>query len=156
MNPVHIYLQTTVRQLICRRITQLRFRAQRHGTDCLKIRIDSRTPAGPLPEAPGYLAGHPLSSGFLNNFQVVGFADVGTAWTGWNPWDNENAWNTEIIQNGPMTITIDANRDPIVAGYGFGARAQLLGYFIRLDWAWGLENMKTQPRMFYLSLSLDF
>ena len=103
-----------------------------------------------------YLAGHPLSSGFLNNFQVVGFADIGTAWTGLHPFSDENAWNTEVIVNGPMTITIDANRDPIVAGYGVGARAQLLGYFIRLDWAWGVENMKVQPRMFYLSLSLDF
>ncbi len=103
-----------------------------------------------------YLAGHPLGSGFLNNFQVVGFADVGTAWTGLHPFDDENAWNTEVIVNGPMTITIDANREPIVAGYGFGLRAMLLGYFIRMDWAWGVENMVVQPRMFYLSLSLDF
>jgi len=103
-----------------------------------------------------YLAGHPLGSGFLNNFQVVGFADVGTAWTGLHPFIGDNAWNTEIIENGPMTITIDANRDPVVGGYGFGVRSQLLGYFIRLDWAWGVENMQVQPRMFYLSLSLDF
>jgi hypothetical protein len=103
-----------------------------------------------------YLAGHPLGSGFLNTFQVVGFADVGSAWTGLHPYSNENAWDTEVIVNGPMTITLDANRDPIVAGYGFGIRAQLLGYFIRLDWAWGVENMEVQPRMFYLSLSLDF
>ncbi len=103
-----------------------------------------------------YLIGHPLSSGFLNNFQVVGFADVGSAWTGLHPFTEENAWDKEVIVNGPMTITLDANRDPIVAGYGFGIRSQLMGYFIRLDWAWGLENMEVQPRMFYLSLSLDF
>lgn len=103
-----------------------------------------------------YLLGHPLSSGFLNNFQVVGFADVGSAWTGLHPFSDENAWDTEVIVNGPMTITLDANRDPIVAGYGFGLRSRLLGYFIRLDWAWGVENMEVQPRMFYLSLSLDF
>ena len=81
---------------------------------------------------------------------------MGTAWTGLHPFNDDNAWNTEVIENGPMTITIDANRDPIVAGYGFGVRSQLLGYFIRLDWAWGVENMQVQPRMFYLSLSLDF
>jgi len=86
----------------------------------------------------------------------VGFADVGAAWTGLDPFSGENAWDTEVITNGPMTITLDANRDPIVAGYGLGARAMLLGYFIRLDWAWGVENMEVQPRMFYLSLSLDF
>lgn len=104
-----------------------------------------------------YLVGHPLSSSFLNNFQVVGFADVGSAWTGLHPFKkDQNAWNTEVITNGPITITLDANRDPIVAGYGFGVRSRLLGYFVRLDWAWGLENMEVQPRIFYLSLSLDF
>lgn len=103
-----------------------------------------------------YLIGHPLSSGFLNNFQLVGFADLGSAWTGLHPFSEENAWDTEVITNGPMTITLDANRDPIVAGYGVGIRSQLMGYFIRLDWAWGVENMEIQPRMFYLSLSLDF
>ncbi len=103
-----------------------------------------------------YFAGHPLASAFLNNFQVVGFADVGTAWSGAHPYAEDNAWDREVIVNGPMTITLDANRDPIVAGYGVGIRSRLLGYFIRLDWAWGLENMKVQPRMFYLSLSLDF
>ncbi len=103
-----------------------------------------------------YLAGHPLASGFLNNFQVVGFADVGSAWTGIHPFTENNAWDKEVITNGPMTITLDANRDPIVAGYGAGVRAQMMGYFIRLDWAWGVENGEVQPRMFYLSLSLDF
>lgn len=103
-----------------------------------------------------YMAGHPLSSGFLNNFQMVGFFDIGTAWTGPHPYSGDNAWDKEVIYNGPMTITLDANRDPIVAGYGVGVRAMLLGYFIRLDWAWGLENMEVQQRMFYLSLSLDF
>jgi len=122
----------------------------RNGSNFVVINTELRWPIF------RYLAGHPLGSGFLNNFQVVGFADVGTAWTGLHPFNDENAWNTEVIVNGPMTITIDANRDPIVAGYGIGARAQLLGYFIRLDWAWGVENMKVQPRMFYLSLSLDF
>jgi hypothetical protein len=122
----------------------------RNGSNFLVINTELRWPIF------RYLAGHPLSSGFLNNFQVVGFADIGTAWTGLHPFDDENAWNTEVIENGPMTITLDANREPIVAGYGFGLRAQLLGYFIRLDWAWGVENMSVQPRMFYLSLSLDF
>ncbi|MDF1575288.1 MAG: hypothetical protein P1P86_08880 [Bacteroidales bacterium] len=122
----------------------------RNGSNFLVINTELRWPIF------RYLAGHPLGSGFLNNFQVVGFADVGTAWTGLHPFNDDNAWNTEIIENGPMTITIDANRDPIVGGYGFGVRSQLLGYFIRLDWAWGVENMQVQPRMFYLSLSLDF
>ncbi len=103
-----------------------------------------------------YFAGHPLKSNFLNSLQVVGFADVGTAWSGKSPWSGTNAYDTEVIKNGPITVTLDTNRDPIVAGYGAGARFQLLGYFIRADWAWGIENHYTLPRVFYLSFSLDF
>jgi hypothetical protein len=31
-----------------------------------------------------------------------------------------------------------------------------LGYFVRLDWAWGIEDNKILDRIFYFSLSLDF
>lgn len=103
-----------------------------------------------------YFANHPLGSNFLNTFQVVGFFDIGTAWSGVDPWSNENAYDSEVIENGPVKVTLDSNREPIVAGTGFGLRAQLLGYFIRADWAWGIENNVLLPRIFYLSFSLDF
>jgi hypothetical protein len=103
-----------------------------------------------------YFAGHPLKSNFLNSLQVVGFGDIGTAWTGKTPWSRENAYNDEVISNGAVTVTLDSNRDPIVAGFGAGARAQLMGYFIRADWAWGIENNYLLPKIFYLSFSLDF
>lgn len=103
-----------------------------------------------------YLANHPLSNAFLQNFQAVGFFDIGTAWSGKHPWSGENAYDNDIIYQPPIEIEIDAQREPIVAGYGFGVRSQLFGYFIRLDWAWGIENMQVLPYVFYLSLSLDF
>jgi hypothetical protein len=103
-----------------------------------------------------YFAGHPLRSNFLNSLQVVGFGDIGTAWSGRSPWSGESAWENEVIVSGPVTVTIDSFRDPIVAGFGAGARAQILGYFVRADWAWGIENNFLLPRIFYLSFSLDF
>ncbi len=103
-----------------------------------------------------YFAGRPLRSNFLNSLQVVGFGDIGTAWSGKSPWSGENAYDTEVITSGPITVTLDSNREPIVAGFGAGARAQLMGYFIRADWAWGIENSYILPRIFYLSFSLDF
>jgi hypothetical protein len=103
-----------------------------------------------------YFVGHPLRSNFLNSLQVVGFGDVGTAWSGKSPWLGNNGYDTEIISNGPVTVTLDSNREPIVAGYGAGLRAQLLGYFVRADWAWGIESHYRLPRIFYLSFSLDF
>ena len=103
-----------------------------------------------------YFAGHPLRSNFLNSLQVVGFGDIGTAWSGKSPWSGKNGYDTEKIVNGPVTVTLDSNREPIVAGFGAGARAQLFGYFVRADWAWGIENHYLLPRIFYLSFSLDF
>jgi Tol biopolymer transport system component len=103
-----------------------------------------------------YFAGHPLRSNFLNSLQVVGFGDIGTAWSGKSPWAGENAYDTEVIKNGPVVVTLDSNRDPIVAGVGGGLRALISGYFIRADLAWGIENHYILPKVFYLSFSLDF
>ncbi|TSA34613.1 MAG: hypothetical protein D4R64_11345 [Porphyromonadaceae bacterium] len=103
-----------------------------------------------------YFANKPINSDFLNNFQIVGFFDLGTAWSGPTPWDKRNHLNREVIKNGPLIIVIDKGNEPIVSGFGFGLRSRLLGYFVRADWAWGIENHTILPRIFYLSLSLDF
>jgi len=103
-----------------------------------------------------YLAGHPLRSNFLNSLQVVAFGDIGTAWSGKSPWSGQNGYDIQKFENGPVKVVLDSNREPIVGGYGFGARAQIFGYFIRADWAWGVENHYVLPNIFYLSFSLDF
>lgn len=103
-----------------------------------------------------YFAGHPLRSNLLNSLQIVGFGDIGTAWSGSDPWSGDNGYDTRIIEQGTVKVTLDSNKEPIIAGFGAGARAQFLGYFIRADWAWGIENHYILPRIFYLSFSLDF
>ncbi len=103
-----------------------------------------------------YFSNRPINSDFLNSMQLVGFLDVGTAWTGSSPLDDDNSYNTEIYENGPITIIIDNEKSPFVYGFGGGLRSKLLGYFIRVDWAWGVDSGIILPRIFYLSLSLDF
>jgi len=103
-----------------------------------------------------YFSNYPINSSFWSNLQLVGFFDAGTAWSGWSPWSKENAYDKDPIDRGSIVITLDTERDPIVAGYGFGVRAMLFGYFVRFDWAWGIENQEITPRIFYFSLSLDF
>ncbi len=103
-----------------------------------------------------YFFNKPMKSDFLDNFQVVGFSDVGTAWTGRDPYSDENSFNNEVINNNPLTITLKGRNEPIVGGVGFGLRSRLLGYFVRADWAWGIEDGKSQRRIFYISTSLDF
>ena len=103
-----------------------------------------------------YLANRPLNSTFFNNLQLVGFSDLGSAWSGKSPWEKDNAYDTEIVDGNPVRVIIDKQRSPFVVGYGFGVRSKLLGYFVRLDWAWGIDNNVILPRVFYFSLSLDF
>jgi hypothetical protein len=103
-----------------------------------------------------YLMNQPIKSDFVNNFQIIGFGDIGTAWTGLSPYSDDNTLNTEIIYANPFIITLRNQREPIIGGYGFGLRSRIWGYFVRADWAWGVEDGVVQPRVFYLSLSLDF
>ncbi len=98
-----------------------------------------------------------IKSPFLRNFQAVGFFDVGTAWTGNDPFSQDSPLNTKIISNGnDITVKINYFRDPIVAGYGGGLRSVLFGYFVRVDYAWGIETRQVLDPRLYISIGLDF
>lgn len=98
-----------------------------------------------------------IQSPLFKNFQVVGFFDIGTAWEGKTPYRDDNPLNTSRFPDGPfITTTVNYFRDPLVAGYGFGARTTLFGYFIRADYAWGIETQQIQKPKLYLSFGLDF
>lgn len=105
-----------------------------------------------------YFTNAPIKSDFLQNFQIVGFADVGAAWTGPHPYSEENEFNEQEVTSGggSVSVLIRNNREPIIYGYGVGLRSRLLGYFVRLDWAWGVDDGVVQPSVLYLSLNLDF
>jgi len=103
-----------------------------------------------------YIFNRPISSDFFNNFMVMGFTDVGSAWEGWNPVTANNAYDYRIIDRPPITVKIDRKHSPFVAGVGFGLRSRFLGYYIRTDWAWGIDGGRVLPRIFYLSLCTDF
>ncbi len=102
-----------------------------------------------------YFLNKPVQSDLLRTFQLVAFGDVGTAWTGSDPYAEDNFFNQQVIQRNPLTITIRNQREPIIWGYGFGVRARLLGYFMRGDWAWGVDDGVIQKGVFQFSLSLD-
>ncbi len=104
-----------------------------------------------------YFSQKPVLSNFWRNFQLVGFFDAGTAWQGRSPYNPDNPINTVFFFN-PPTVTVKVNyfRDPIVAGYGVGVRAPILGMFLRVDYAWGIETRVVQRPMWHLALGTDF
>lgn len=103
-----------------------------------------------------FFSNKPVKTNFFKQFMIVGFGDIGTAWTGLNPYSDENALYRHVISQNPITVTVINQNDPIVGGFGFGLRSQLFGYYVRTDWAWGVQNGYLGDRKFYLSLSLDF
>lgn len=98
----------------------------------------------------------PLKSDFAENLMLVGFGDVGAAWTGWDPYSEDNSFNTSTIRDANVLVTLQNQREPIIWGYGLGLRTRLLGYYVRFDWAWGVDDGVVQPAVRYLSLSMDF
>ncbi|MCB0477391.1 MAG: PD40 domain-containing protein [Crocinitomicaceae bacterium] len=102
-----------------------------------------------------YFSKYPVKSDFLKNFQIVIFGDIGTAWTGPHPYSDDNYFNKQTIYQKPLTIEVFNAREPIVGGFGFGARAKLFGYFLRFDLGWGVENGVIGKPIPYFTLSTD-
>ena len=100
----------------------------------------------------------PINNAFLRNFQLIQFFDLGTAWNGkYNgitrpqvTYGSQNAGN-------PILVNVDAGGiGPFAAGYGFGARSTLLGYFIKADLGWPAKGFFVGSPLFYFALGLDF
>lgn len=103
-----------------------------------------------------------INSSLLRSFQLVGFFDIGTAWIGDSPFSSDNPVNITTYpplgaeNPGGVSVTVTRFREPIVYGYGLGARTSILGYFVRLDYGWGVETKKVNPAKWHFSLGYDF
>jgi len=103
-----------------------------------------------------YLSRKELKSSFFRNIQATAFVDVGSAWHGFVPSITDNPLNTVTLQQQGVEVTLNLDRSTFVYGYGFGARLNLFGYFIRADYAWGVESGLVQDPKLYISLGTDF
>tara|TARA_B110000902_G_scaffold78158_1_gene93016 strand:- start:8330 stop:11503 length:3174 start_codon:yes stop_codon:yes gene_type:complete len=122
----------------------------RNGNSFIAISNEIRIPLF------SYFSKKPLSSDFLENFMVIGFGDIGSAWTGKTPYSIENSFNSSIINGHNYTINIKSQKEPIIYSYGFGLRSRIFGYYLRLDWGYGIDDKVLMPSIKQLSLSLDF
>lgn len=123
----------------------------RNGTTFLLSNVEARIPIFQ------YFSRRTVRSTFLRNFQLTAFYDVGTAWHGATPNSDENSFNTAEINQPPvLNVNLKYFRDPLVMGYGAGMRMSLFGYFLRFDYAWGIESRAIQDPKFYFSIGADF
>lgn len=105
-----------------------------------------------------YLYSGPIYNNFFKNLQLTTFTDVGSAWTGASPFSRRNGFNTVVKgpSTNPFQATVTDFRNPFLIGYGFGARTTILGYFVKYDLAWGLDNNEVKSPISYITLGYDF
>ncbi|HBH25270.1 MAG TPA: translocation protein TolB [Cytophagales bacterium] len=123
-----------------------------NGSNALLINAELRFPVIK------YFYRGPIASNFFRNLQFVGFFDVGSAWTGASPFDEENSINTETLKFGdsPFEAKIKNFKNPWLSSYGFGMRTVLLGYYVKLDVAYPVEDYERGKARFFVSLGYDF
>lgn len=122
-----------------------------NGTDVLTFSAELRLPVV------RYFYQGPIASNFFRNLEFVGFYDIGSSWTGASPFSEKNSINTEVIQEDPIfRAEIQNFKNPWLQSYGAGIRTVLLGYYLKFDLAYPIEDDIVGKPRFYLSLGYDF
>lgn len=105
-----------------------------------------------------YLSRKPIESGLLRNFQLTAFGDAGSTYSGSNPFNENNSYNTQILpsNNNAFSATVTNFRNPLLFGYGGGVRTTLLGFYVKGDVAWGVEDYEQTKPKYYITLGYDF
>ena len=128
----------------------------RNGGSYVLANMELRVPLFSL------IAGNNIKNGFVRNFQVTAFADAGVAWHGLlpssdvNPLNEDSIVTTDANDDNILVLNITYFRDPIAYGYGWGVRSTLLGYYVKFDYAYGVETGTLQAPKWYISLGYDF
>ncbi len=102
----------------------------------------------------------PITSNFFRNLQFTAFYDIGTSWTGPLPFNAENSVRKRVVpevQSGsPFRIEIDEYLNPWLYSYGLGLRTMMLGYYMKFDLAWPVENYTVKDPRLSVTLGFDF
>jgi len=102
------------------------------------------------------LAGGPITSNFFRNMQLTAFYDIGSSWSGAVPLNAENGSRTRQVKQGPFQVDLNEYLNPWLYSYGFGFRSMMLGYYLKLDLAWPVENYRVQNPKLFVTLGFDF
>lgn len=103
-----------------------------------------------------YFHSGPISSNFFRNLQLIGFYDIGSAWTGKSPFNKDNSISTVSDQQGQFKYEVKNFRNPWLSSYGVGARTVLLGYYLKFDLAWPVIDYDVKSPRLHITLGLDF
>ncbi|MDX1906678.1 MAG: hypothetical protein SF053_06560 [Bacteroidia bacterium] len=88
--------------------------------------------------------------------EVVPFLDAGTVWEEGNPFSQKKPTDTQFITNGPITVKLQTLKSPFLIGFGSGLRLNMLGWSLRTDLAWGIDDYTVQRPVFTTALARSF
>lgn len=121
----------------------------RNGSKFILANLELRIPVGRVLRSS-------LNTNPLYNVELIPFFDFGTAWEDGNPFSQKNPIDTETITQYPLNITVQTLKSPFVMGFGTGLRMSLLGYQVRTDLAWGVEDYTVLTPRLHVSLGKNF
>ncbi len=102
------------------------------------------------------LSSGPISSNFFRNMQFVGFYDIGSSWSGPPPFRSGTAVSYDRVNKYPFEIEIKKFLNPWLYSYGVGLRTIMLGYYMKFDLAWPVQNYNVMSPRLTVTLGLDF
>ncbi|MEX2231652.1 MAG: translocation protein TolB [Cyclobacteriaceae bacterium] len=102
------------------------------------------------------LTNGPIASNFFRNLQFTAFYDVGTSWSGTPPFTSETSVSYNVIRDGPFEAQIKNYINPWLYSYGLGVRTVVFSYYVKLDFAWPVENYEVGKPRAHLTLGFDF
>lgn len=121
-----------------------------YGNNVLMANVEFRIP---LVRA---LAGGPVTSNFFRNIQLVGFYDIGTSWSGVAPFNSGGSVRRKEVVSGPFSVQLNEYLNPWLYSYGCGLRSVVLGYYVKFDLAWPVENFQVHNPRLMVTLGYDF
>lgn len=116
------------------------------GTKYILMNVELRLPVVQ------YFYNGTIGSNFLRNLQLVGFTDIGNAFSG----KINNTEEEQIIPGYPFSASVVNYRSPFLVGFGGGIRTMFLGYYIKADLGWGLQNNLLSKPQLYITFGYDF
>ncbi|MFZ2904872.1 MAG: translocation protein TolB [Cyclobacteriaceae bacterium] len=102
------------------------------------------------------LTSGPINSNFFKHLQLIAFYDIGTSWSGKAPFSGETSANVDRIDSPPFQVDIKNYLNPWLYSYGVGARSVFLGYYMKVDVAWPVENYEVGNATWMVTLGFDF
>jgi Tol biopolymer transport system component len=106
------------------------------------------------------LTSGPITSNFFRNMQLTAFYDIGSSWTGDIPFREGSSVRQRVVpedeSGSPFRIELNEFINPWLYSYGVGFRSMMLGYYLKFDLAWPVENYEVKSPRFYATLGFDF